>query len=100
MSTSGAPGPLRRAATGLGGAVLGAMAGFSLGMMLGAGAAALLSGFVGPNDEGWEVLWAWVLFAFGGTAVGAVVGLVLGARRRPASAPPRPDAQPGGSYSR
>jgi hypothetical protein len=100
MSTSGAREPLRRAATGLGGAVLGAIAGFSVGMMLGAGAAGLLARFVSGNGEGWEVLWAWVLCAFGGTAVGGVVGLILGVRRRPAPVPPRPDTRSRTSYSR
>jgi MFS family permease len=100
MSTHETRRPLRRAATGLGGAILGAIAGFSVGMMLGAVAAALLSRVVSADGEGWEVLWAWVLCAFGGTGIGAVVGLILGVRRRRPSTPARPDTGARATYSR
>jgi MFS family permease len=75
--------------------VVGAVAGFSIGMIVAAVVTPFLSRVVSTDGEGWEILWVWVLGAFGGIAIGALVGLVLGVRRRPAAeipAPPRPDA--------
>jgi hypothetical protein len=84
-----------RLTTSIVGLLVGAGIGFTAGMT----AAALLTPVmehVGTTDtEGWGVIIVWVLFAFVGLGVGALVGAVVGYRRRPLPAvPPRPDARP------
>ena len=90
-------GPLWRAATGVGGALIGAVAGFSFGMLFAAVATPLLSRVVSTDGEGWEILWVWAIGAFGGAGIGALVGLVMGVGRqrtkdRATDVPTRPDA--------
>jgi hypothetical protein len=73
-------------------ALAGAGAGFALGLVAAAIVASLLEPHVSTDGEGWGIIIVWIAGAFGGTAIGGVIGLILGYRRRPVPAtPPRPD---------
>jgi hypothetical protein len=83
-----------RVTTSLVMALVGAGAGFTLGLLAALVVTTVLARTSSTDGEGWGVLLVWVGLAFGGAAVGAAGGLVAGYRRRAAPAtPPRPDAQ-------
>jgi hypothetical protein len=74
-------------------AIIGVGAGFVLGMTAALVLTTLLEPHITTDGEGWEIIIIWIAGAFGGAAIGGLVGLVVGFRRRPAPAtPPRPDA--------
>lgn len=75
-------------------AVVGAGAGFTIGLFVAAILAAVLEPRISTDGEGWAIIMIWVGGAVGGTAMGAVVGIVLGYRRPPRPpVPARPDVQ-------
>jgi hypothetical protein len=74
--------------------LVGAGAGFTLGLLAAFVVTTVLAPHTSTDGEGWGVLIVWITLAFGGAVVGALAGLVAGYRRRPLPpAPPRPDAQ-------
>ena len=77
-------------------AIVGVGAGFTIGLFLAAILATLLEPRISTDGEGWAIIMIWVGGAFGGAAIGGVVGIFLGARRRPRSpVPARPDVRLG-----
>lgn len=73
-------------------AIVGVGAGFTIGLFAAAILTSVLEPHVSADGEGWGILMIWIGGAFGGAAIGGLVGLLLGYRRRRApGVPPRPD---------